>query len=69
MKQYTLDWDEIEVPAKIYNLIERNIRTLSNNSIQHKSVGSASLIPPGNPIETLDFKDMKEKWLTKKELL
>jgi hypothetical protein len=28
-----LDWDEIEVPAKIQDLIERNIRTLSNGSL------------------------------------
>lgn len=33
-----LDWDEIEVPEKIQDLIEKNIRTLSNNSLQQKSV-------------------------------
>ena len=51
------DLEEIEVPAKIQDLIERNIRTLSN-SISNKS-----------DIEKLDLKDMKEKWLTKIEIM
>ncbi len=49
------DWDEIEVPAKIQDLIERNIRTLSN-SISNKSELNH---------EKLDLKYLKEKWLTK----
>lgn len=52
------DWDEIEVPAKIQDLIEKNIRTLSNNSMPKCVKGTA-----------LDLKDVKELWLTKKELL
>jgi orotate phosphoribosyltransferase-like protein len=45
------------VPANIQDLIERNIRTLSN-SMSSKS-----------ELERLNLKDMKEKWLTKKEML
>ena len=64
-----LDWDEIEVPAKIQDLIERNIRTLSNNS----SLQSKSLYVPQMKddllLERLDIKDMKEMWLTKKEMM
>ena len=57
------DWDEIEVPAKIQDLIERNIRTLSNNSLQPKNALTKTQ-------ETaLDLKDVKELWLTKKELM
>lgn len=51
------DLDEIEVPANIQDLIERNIRTLSN-SISNKS-----------ELERINLNDMKEKWLTKKELM
>ena len=51
------DLDEIEVPANIQDLIERNIRTLSN-SMSSK-----------NELEKMNLKDMKEKWLTKKEML
>ncbi len=53
------DWDEIEVPAKIQDLIERNIRTLSN-SISSKGDFHAM---------SFDIKDLREKWLTKKEKL
>lgn len=38
------DWEEIEVPAKIQDLIERNIRTLSNNSIHNKSSAIGTLL-------------------------
>lgn len=54
------DWDEIEVPAKIQDLIERNIRTLSN-SLSNKSEIYQEM--------ALEFKDLREKWLTKKEKL
>ena len=61
------DWDEIEVPAKIQDLIERNIRTLSNSisnkSIDHATSGAVLL----QMSSTLDMKEIKEKWLTKKE--
>jgi len=60
------DWDEIEVPAKIQDLIEKNIRTLSNNSLQPKSLGPIKISHDGT---ALDLKDVKELWLTKKELL
>ena len=50
------DLDEIEVPARIQDLIERNIRTLSNSMSKSE-------------LERLDLKDIKEKWLTKKEML
>jgi hypothetical protein len=52
------DWDEIEVPAKIQDLIERNIRTLSN------SMSNKSEVYQGMG---LDMKELREKWLTKKE--
>jgi hypothetical protein len=55
----TTDWDEIEVPATIQDLIERNIRTLSN-SISNKSDNE-------NAYNSLDWKVLKERWLTKKE--
>lgn len=73
-----LDWDEIEVPAKIQDLIERNIRTLSNNSLQQNKSATGLMSSPNvnavagggtAPAERLDFKDMKEIWLTKKEML
>lgn len=35
----SFDWDEIDVPAKIQDMIELNIRTLSNNSLQNTSKG------------------------------
>ena len=50
------DLDEIEVPANIQDLIERNIRTLSN-SISNKIEIERNLT------------DMREQWLTKKELM
>lgn len=54
------DWDEIDVPAKIQDLIERNIRTLSNSSISTSNKNDI--------FEDVQmFKDLKEKWLTKKE--
>ena len=75
----TCDWDEIEVPASIQDLIERNIRTLSN-SISNKSdkdysasfvnFGGSGTINVGNGSAngaTLDLRDLKERWLTKKE--
>jgi len=48
------------VPAKIQDLIERNIRTLSN-SISAKNIHSQV-----NGVMD-DLKDLKEMWLTKKE--
>ncbi len=63
MKQ--TDWDEIEVPAKIQDLIERNIRTLSN-SMSNKSDNHSGLIL--NQVgHYIDLKELKERWLTKKE--
>ena len=53
------DWDEIEVPAKIQDLIERNIRTLSNSLSSKSDVYAHDM--------SLDIKDLREKWLTKKE--
>ena len=50
------DWDEIEVPAKIQDLIERNIRTLSN-SLSSKSEVYQEV--------AFGIKDLREKWLTK----
>lgn len=52
------DWDEIEVPAKIQDLIDKNIRTLSN-SLSSKGEACNNL--------TLNAKDFREIWLTKKE--
>lgn len=46
------------MPANIQDLIERNIRTLSN-SISNKS---------GNEGSHMDWKALKERWLTKKEI-
>ena len=43
-----LDWDEIEVPAKIQDLILRNIRTLSNGSLQNKATGNLFISPNQN---------------------
>lgn len=60
------DWDEIEVPAKIQDLIERNIRTLSN-SISNKSENNNSGYILNQMTNTLDLKELKERWLTKKE--
>jgi hypothetical protein len=55
------DWDEIEVPAKIQDLIERNIRTLSNSLSSKGDIYTHDM--------SLDIKDLREKWLTKKEKL
>ena len=59
------DWDEIEVPAKIQDLIRESMRTLSN-SLSTKNEISNSLFTTDNK---LDLKDLRERWLTKKELL
>ena len=48
------------MPAKIQDLIERNIRTLSN-SLSNKSEVYKEM--------AIEFKDLKEKWLTKQERL
>jgi hypothetical protein len=53
------DWDEIEVPAKIQDLIERNIRTLSNSLSNKSDIYTHDM--------SLELKDLREKWLTKKE--
>lgn len=59
------DWDEIQVPAKIQDLIERNIRTLSNSiSSKSQTNGVMSIGVPA----ALELLDLKERWLTKKEL-
>ena len=50
------DWDEIEVPAKIQDLIERNIRTLSNSQSNKGEVYQEV---------AFGIKDLREKWLTK----
>jgi hypothetical protein len=50
------------VPARIQDLIERNIRTLSN-SISNKSDSSSILHVSGH----IDLSELKEQWLTKKE--
>ena len=51
----TCDWDEIDVPARIQDLIERNIRTLSN-SISNKSGNSSFLQVNGH----IDLTELKE---------
>lgn len=50
------------MPARIQDLIERNIRTLSN-SISNKSGNSGFLQVSGH----IDLNELKEQWLTKKE--
>lgn len=55
------DLDEIEVPGRIQDLIERNIRTLSNSMSNKSDIYT--------PQDIIDLKDMREKWLTKKEML
>ena len=54
-----LDWDEIEVPDKIQDLIEKNIRTLSN-SMSSKGLNTSD--------GCLDLRNIfREHWFTKKE--
>ncbi len=63
------DLEEIHVPENIQDLIERNIRSLSN-SITHKSTEGAPKQSLFSHEEEafLDRVDFQEKWLTKKEL-
>ena len=53
------------MPAKIQELIARNIRTLSN-SMSNKPEGYGRLIL-SHMGSMIDLKELKERWLTKKE--
>ena len=56
------------MPAKIQDLIERNIRTLSN-SMSNKSDNTANAggLILNHVGHVIDLKELKERWLTKKE--
>jgi len=61
-KSNAADMDEIHVPESIQDLIERNIRSLSNGISHNSELQKVAF----ESLNTIDFREM---WFTKKELL